>query len=149
MSIALHDFMRTTVENLPHCKKLGLKFDNLEQGKGRMRLSPRPELICNPAKNLLHSAIVTTLLDTLCGTVASSIYPEGRTVATLDLRLDHLTPACADSPLYAEAECFHFDDDIAFVRGFAWQGEEQRQLTTALGSFKTNGHFQLQAGEEQ
>ncbi|SCA57271.1 hypothetical protein MTBPR1_50027 [Candidatus Terasakiella magnetica] len=148
MSTSLHNFMRQTVENLPHCKKLGLRFEGLSQGQGCMFLQPRAELVCNKEKNLLHSAIVTTLLDTLCGTVASSVYPEGRTVATLDLRLDHLRSIKGDQTLYGRAECFHFNEDVAYVRSWAWQGDESHKIATATGTFKTNGTFQLQLDGE-
>lgn len=139
------DHMRTIVENLPHCKKLGLKIPELSKGAGTIMLEPNDALISNPKRNLLHSAVVTTLLDTLCGTVASSAYPQGRTVATLDLRLDHLNPLQADQTLWGRAECFHFNDDVAYIRGWAWQEREDELVAKATGTFMANGEFKLLA----
>lgn len=144
MSLSVFKFMRHTVENLPHCKRLGLTFTQLDEGVGAMQLDPRPEFVGNTAQNFMHSAIVTTLLDTLCGTVASSAYSEGRTVATLDLRLDHLDRLHADRTLYAKAECFHHNDDVAYVRGWAWQDSEDKMVAKATGTFMASGTFKLQ-----
>lgn len=143
MDPAVFDFMRRAVESLPHCKRLGLKFSHLSVRHGAMELEPRPEFIGNPRHGLLHSAIVTTVLDTLCGTVASTSYPEGRTVATLDLRLDHLEPLQADKTLYARAECFHCNEDVAYVRGWAWQEDEDHMVAKATGTFMPSGSFKL------
>ncbi len=136
-------FMQEVVENLPHCAKLGLKLPVLEKGFGTVALTPRPEMVSNPHKQVLHSAIVTTVLDTLCGTVASSAYEQGRTVATLDLRVDHLTPASLDFDLIGKAECFHMNDDIAYVRGWAWQNGEDNLIAKVTGTFMASGHFKL------
>jgi uncharacterized protein (TIGR00369 family) len=137
------DHMRQVIESLPHCKKLGLKITQLEQGKGAIQLEPRSELIGNTARNLLHSGVVTTLLDTLCGIVASSAYAEGRTVATLDLRLDHLQNLDASQMLYGKAECYHCNEDVAYVRGWAWQEDEAAPVAYCVGTFMTSGIFKL------
>jgi uncharacterized protein (TIGR00369 family) len=138
------DFMRQIVESLPHCKKLRLKVPELSQGKGTIFLEPHPGLLSNPSKQNIHSAVTTTLLDTLSGTVASSAYPGGRTVATLDLRIDHLRRAKADLPIWGRAECFHRTEDIAYVRGWAWQENEDYLIAKATGTFMPNGEFRLQ-----
>ncbi len=147
MTTPLLKFIRNTVQSLPHCQKLGLNIDSLEQGKGSISLLPKPELVGNQEFGLLHSAVVTTLLDTLCGTVASSAFPEGRTVATLDLRLDHLEVTVAHKPLYGRAECFHINDDVAYLRGWAWQEGEDKPIAKATGTFMAGGSFQLQKGK--
>jgi len=140
------DHMRNVVESLPHCQKLGLKITTLAQGIGTIQLEPRPELVGNVARNFLHSGVVTTLLDTLSGTVASSAYPEGRTVATLDLRLDHLQGLDGIKTLYGKAECYHFDNDVAYVRGWAWQEDEGKPVAYCVGTFMSSGPFELQVG---
>lgn len=144
MDPSIFQIMRHVVENLPHCKKLGLTFNQLEKGVGGMQLAPKPAFVGNTAQNFMHSAIVTTLLDTLCGTVASSVYEEGRTVATLDLRIDHLERLHNDRLLYAKAECFHYNDDIAYVHGWAWQDDENNLVAKVTGTFMASGIFKLQ-----
>ncbi|NVK19712.1 MAG: PaaI family thioesterase [Methylocystaceae bacterium] len=136
-------YIAETVQNLPHCKKLGLEITRLNQGSGATMLRPNPAFIGNPKRLFFHSAIATTVLDTLCGAVASSAYDGGRTVATLDLRLDHLTTMAGDKPLYGQAECFHKNDDVAYVRGWAWQDNPDEPVAKATGTFMVNGPFQL------
>lgn len=138
------DHIAQTLESLPHCQKLGLSVTRLEQGFGEIMLQPKDDFIGNPKKRFLHSAIATTLLDTLCGGVASAAYPGGRTVATLDLRLDHLTTMAPDLPLFGRAECFHKNDDVAYVRGWAWQSDPDQPFAKATGTFMVNGPFRLQ-----
>lgn len=135
------------VESLPHCKKMGLEFTEISIGAGAMRLEPQPNFICNTAKSILHSAVATTLLDTLCGTVATTAYEPPQTVATLDLRIDHLNHLKADLALMARAECFHLNEDVAFVRGWAWQVNETKLVAKATGTFMRNGSFSLQPME--
>ncbi len=134
----------TIIVDLPHCKRLGLKITRLDQGSGAMELPPQADFIGNTKRLFMHSAIATTLLDTLCGGVASSVYDGGRTVATLDLRIDHLTPLDGSKPLFAEAECFHRNEDVAYIQGWAWQDTPDKPVAKATGTFMTNGKFQLQ-----
>jgi len=141
------DHIRHVVNSLPHCQKLGLEITELEQGSGTVQLEPRPELVGNIARNFLHSGVVTTLLDTLCGAVASSAYVEGRTVATLDLRIDHLLGLDANEKLFGKANCYHYDNNIAYVRAWAWQKAETIPVASCVGTFMSNGTFQLQTKE--
>lgn len=134
----------TIIVALPHCKRLGLKISHLEQGRGAMELPPQADFIGNTKRQFMHSALATTLLDTLCGGVASSVYDGGRTVATLDLRIDHLTALDGSKTLFAEAECFHKNDDVAYIQGWAWQDTPDKPVAKASGTFMTNGKFQLQ-----
>ncbi|NVJ90514.1 MAG: PaaI family thioesterase [Methylocystaceae bacterium] len=143
MSKNQYDHIRDIINSLPHCKKIGLHVSALEQGRGKVELQPNPAFIGNVEKNLMHSAIVTTLLDTLCGAVASSAYDEIKTVATLDLRLDHLNRLQGDKPLLGRAECFHYNNDVAYIRGWAWQDNEENLVAKATGSFMNNGPFAL------
>lgn len=133
-----------TVENLPHCRTLGLRITRLDQGAGEINLQPKDDFIGNPKRRFFHSAIATTVLDTLCGAVASSAYEEGRTVATLDLRIDHLTTMAGDKPLFGQAECFHKNEDVVYVRGWAWQDSPDQLVAKATGTFMVNGSFKLQ-----
>lgn len=145
----MHDYLNeiaTIIVDLPHCKRLGLKITHLEQGRGTMEVSPQAEFIGNTKRQFMHSALATTLLDTLCGGVASSAYEGGRTVATLDLRIDHLSPLEASKPLFAEAECFHKNEEVAYIQGWAWQDTPDSPVAKATGTFMSNGKFQLKPG---
>lgn len=147
MPLEYLEHVRSVVQNLPHCKKLGLELTKLETGYGEIQLESRPELIGNFARRYLHSGVVMTLLDTLCGTVATSVYAGGRTVATLDLRLDHLQQLDANLPLYGKAVCFHSNTDLAYVRGWAWQEKENNHVACCVGTFMVSGPFQLQESQ--
>lgn len=131
---------REVIENLPHCRKIGLKVDYLDKGKGRFGLMPHDKMIGNPVKRFVHSGISTSLLDTLCGAVAMTAYPGfGQTVATLDLRLDHLRRLSVDARILAEAECYHFNDSVAYVRGRAWQDGSDEIALEATATFMPSG----------
>lgn len=137
------DHIGQTIEALPHCRKIGFKISALSQGEGEAFLKSRPEFKSNPLKDVMHSALVTTLLDTLCGAVASSAYEGGRTVATLDLRLDHLAALDLNKDLYAMAKSFHCNDDIVYVNAYAWQDSKENPVAKATGSFMASGSFHL------
>ena len=55
-----------------------------------MSLDDEERLIGNLRTRVVHSGVITALLETLCGLVVMTRVPEGTPLATLDLRIDYL-----------------------------------------------------------
>ena len=94
-----------------------------------MSLDFDEKLIGNPRTRVVHSGVITALLDTLCGLVVMTKVPEGTPLATLDLRIDYLRPATPDETIRATAECYKVTSNVAFVRGVAFNAERRRILS--------------------
>ncbi len=100
-----------------------------------MRLTAGDHLLGDAARGLIHTAAVSSLLDTVCGMAAVSALPRPGPVATLDLRVDFLRPASIALDVLAEAECFRLTRRIAFIRAWAWQTDPQHPVATAHAAF--------------
>ncbi|MFO0660733.1 MAG: thioesterase family protein [Polyangiaceae bacterium] len=89
-------------ETVPFNRYLGIRVASLEQGRVRLELPFRPELIGDPMRPALHGGVISSLLDTCGGaSVWTRITPTDR-VSTIDLRVDYLRPGSSEL-LVAEA----------------------------------------------
>jgi uncharacterized protein (TIGR00369 family) len=138
---ALPDLARvaSAFANIPHCRLLGMRLDEVRRGSGMMSLDYDEKLIGNPRTHVVHSGVITALLDTLCGLVVMTKVPEGRPLATLDLRIDYLRPATPGETIRATAECYKVTENVAFVRGAASHGAPQDPIAHCTGSFMLGG----------
>ena len=133
---ALPDLARvaSAFANIPHCRLLGMRLDEVRRGSGMMSLDYDEKLIGNPRTHVVHSGVITALLDTLCGLVVMTKVPEGTPLATLDLRIDYLRPATPGETIRATAECYKVTENVAFVRGARRTARRRTQSPTALGA---------------
>ena len=98
----------------------------------------RPQLVGNVFTGSLHGGVVTTLIDQTSGAAVISCLGGRESVATLDLRIDHLRATVPDKPLYARAECYRLTASIAFVRCTAYQ-DQAIPVATSMSSFMRMG----------
>lgn len=130
-SLLVQHFMRA----IPHAKECGMTIERLDE-KGALGQMPyRPEWLGDTSRGVLHTGVVTTLVDTICGVAAVAAAGRFETVATLDLRMDFLRPAVPDVPLVAFAECYRMTRSISFVRGHSWQSSEAEPVATYQATF--------------
>lgn len=104
-----------------------------------MSLDYDEKLIGNPRTRVVHSGVITTLLDTLCGLVVMSAVPEGTPLATLDLRIDYLRPATPGETIRAAAECYKVTANVAFARGAAFHASPNDAIAQCTGTFMLGG----------
>lgn len=126
------------VNGLPHCQKAGVIVDSLSQGAGRAHVHVTPSHNRDHNTPLIHNGILTTLADTLCGTVASTGFDPVCVVSTLTLRTDYLRPAVSAQPLYAKATCEGVHGDVATVSAVLWQEDPNHPIARTVGSFVAN-----------
>lgn len=133
---------------VPHAVALGLEITAVELGQGRARihLPWREDLIGDPVRGLVHGGVVTTLLDTLGGCCVFVLGGNVRPQATLDLRIDHLRPGVTKLDLHGEAECYRTTRHIAFVRGICHQGDPLRPIAHMTATFMIADQANLAAG---
>jgi uncharacterized protein (TIGR00369 family) len=125
--------------NIPHCRLLGMRLDEVRRGSGMMSLDYDEKLIGNLRTRVVHSGVITALLDTLCGLVVMTKVPTGTPLATLDLRIDYLRPATPGETIRATAECHKVTANVAFVRGAAFHVSPQDAIAYCTGTFMLGG----------
>jgi len=123
---------------IPHARECGLTIDRLDAQGALARLPYRREWLGDTERGLLHTGIITTLVDTVSGLAALSATGQFEPIATLDLRMDYLRPALPDKTLYSHAECYRLTRSIAFVRARAWQDDEQQPVAVSQSTFMRN-----------
>src|SRR5512132_2374987 len=125
--------------DIAHCRMIKIRLVEVRRGSGMMSLDYDEKLIGNPRTRVVHSGVITALLDTLCGLVVMSTVPEGTPLATLDLRIDYLRPATPGETIRATAECYRVTSNVAFVRGAAFHATPEDAIAHCTGTFMLGG----------
>jgi uncharacterized protein (TIGR00369 family) len=98
---ALQALMRKVMEeHIAFNKYLGLKVDSFDAEAPRLRFEMRPELVGNPARQILHGGVISATLDVAGGfAIMLSLAAEMTGIptsfpnmGTIDLRVDYLRP---------------------------------------------------------
>jgi len=98
---AIQALMRKVMEDhIAFNKLLGLKVESFDLEAPRLRFDMRPELVGNPARQILHGGVISATLDVAGGfaimlalaadmTGIPTSFPN---MGTIDLRVDYLRP---------------------------------------------------------
>ncbi|MGR3393587.1 MULTISPECIES: PaaI family thioesterase [Pseudooceanicola] len=123
------------MEALPHARALSIRLEEIGRGTALMVLPYDERLVGDPETGVIHGGAVSTLMDTCCG-AAVMTHPDAPGVtATIDLRIEYMRPATPGAEITAEATCHHMTRSVAFVRAVATDGDPDRPVATATGSF--------------
>ena len=98
---AVQALMRKVMEeHIAFNKHLGLKVESFDMAAPKLRFDMRPELVGNPARQILHGGVISATLDVAGGfaimlqlaaemTGIPTSFPR---MGTIDLRVDYLRP---------------------------------------------------------
>ena len=98
---ALQALMRKVMEqHIAFNKYLGLKVESFDANAPKLRFEMRPELVGNPARQILHGGVISATLDVAGGfAIMLSLAAEMTGIptsfpnmGTIDLRVDYLRP---------------------------------------------------------
>lgn len=135
LSYSPDELQRFMVTRIPFNAFLGLKVVRIGPGELVADLPFDPRLVADAGAANLHEGPISTLLDTLCGTVMLTVMDELRRSATLDLRVDFLRPAGAGLDVRCEAQVIGLSDHLATIRGIAHDGDRNRPVAIASATF--------------
>ena len=125
---------------IPHATECGLRITRLDASGAEAVLPYRPEWLGDPERGLIHTGVITTLVDTVAGLAAFCASGKYEPIATLDLRMDYLRPARPDLDLTSRAECYRLTRSIAFVRATVWQDKEHEPVAASQATFMRSPH---------
>ena len=130
--------VRAMIQFTPQEKALGMEVTRIEPARVWGRVPYRDDLIGDPDTGVIAGGVITTFLDTLCGTAAVAAMENPTTVATIDLRIDYMRPAEPGRDVLAEAHCYKLGRSIAFVRAVAYEDDSDNPVANVAAAFMVN-----------
>ena len=130
--------LREWMAGIPHQRAIGFTLVEMGADFAVGRVPYRGALVGNPANGVVHGGIVTTLLDTVGGMAALARQGEFLVMATLDLRIDYLRPSTPGEDIAARVECYKLTRNVAFTRGFAFNGDPGDPLASMSATYMLN-----------
>ncbi len=103
----------------------------MEEKKAAMMLPYNEKFVGDKTTGSIHGGIITLLMDTAGGMCVMATVKQMMPIATLDLRMDYLRPTKRGMDITAEVECYELTQYVAFVRGFAYEGEGDKKEAVA------------------
>lgn len=120
---------------VPHVRALGMNIIDVCATHVDLALPYRDDWLGDPARGLIHTGVITTLVDSASGLSVLAKLERYEPVATLDLRMNYLRPALRDLDLNCRAECYRITAHIAFVRASVWQADPDISIATSQSVF--------------
>ena len=120
---------------VPHSGALGMRITQLESTHAEMRLPFREDFLGDAERGLIHTGVVTSLIDSACGVAVLAHLESPERIATLDLRVDYLRASRRGAELICRAECYRSTALIVFVRAQAWQDDPAQPVAVGLATF--------------
>jgi uncharacterized protein (TIGR00369 family) len=126
------------VRNVGHGRALAVEYRDSADNWIELALPWRDELVGIPKEGILASGAIVSLLDTCGGASVWMALGRFQPIVTIDLRLDYLRPALKGETVVARCECYKLTRQVAFIRGVAHGGDDQRPIAYATGTFMLN-----------
>ena len=118
-----------------HGARLGVRYHAHGDDWCELMLPWRADLVGDPARGVLASGPILTMMDQATSMAAWLKAKAWRPHATLDLRIDYLRPARTGQTVYGRGECYRLTRTIAFVRGQAHDGDPADPVAHVAGTF--------------
>ena len=122
---------------VPHLKTLGIAYRAHGDGWAELELPYAPHLIVDDG--VIASGAIFSLMDSAAGFAVFTRLKSLVGHATIDLRLDYPRGPVPGVTIIARAICYRITSSIAFVRGFAHQGDPAVPIANMAGTFIHGG----------
>jgi len=114
----------------PFAKLLGIRLISVGEGRSRLELASRPELL--NSWESMHGGATMTLLDIALAVALRSLDRHATTAMTVELKVNFVGPGLGT--LVADGRCVHRGKTIAFCEGEV-HDTSGRLVATASGTF--------------
>lgn len=125
---------------VPHVQELGIQISVLDETCAQAVLPYREDWLGDTERGLIHTGVITSLVDSISGVAVFGRLATAEPIATLDLRMDYLRPALRDKALHCRAECYRVSSHIAFVRASVWQDDAANPVAQSQSVFMRGSH---------
>jgi uncharacterized protein (TIGR00369 family) len=123
------------ISGIPYAAASGMQVVATGPGHASLLLPARGTWTGDAERKLIHPGCLSVLADTACGMAVGCALDEMEPFATLDLRMDYLRPAVADTDLICKAECHRLSRSVAFVRGELFQPGQSEPVAMVNATF--------------
>ncbi len=139
MSIFTADSRRSWVHafiaGIPYAAASGMVPTDIGEGRASLLLPARDTWTGDAERGLIHPGCLSVLADTACGVAVGTALEQLEPFATLDLRMDYLRPALANTDLICTAHCHRLSRSVAFVRGELTQPGQSEPVAMVSATF--------------
>ncbi len=127
MPVPTDDLLAFLRDLVPFNRFLGIQIAAARDGFVRLELPFRPELIGDQSRPALHGGVISTLIDTAGGFAVWTKIEMLDRVSTIDLRVDYLAPAAAET-LVAEATVVRVGNRVGVVDARCFQPSNPERI---------------------
>lgn len=131
----IYQMLRDYCLTFPQCQALDLQFESADDRKQVLSVAWQDHLVGNKQTGVIHGGVITTLIDTTSVTAVFAHLSVLEMLATLDLRVDYLRPATVGEKIFAQAQCYHLTEHIAFVRTICYQSDQNNPIALGVATF--------------
>lgn len=124
---------------LQHCQVLGMQVKEADAESLTIELPYSETHVGNPSSGVIHGGVLTTLMDTACGTMVINALPEFELCPTLDLRVDYVRAAEPKKSIFAFAEAYRVSRNVVFTRCTVHQGDVNEPVANCVATFMRIG----------
>ncbi|MHC1713849.1 MAG: PaaI family thioesterase [Solidesulfovibrio sp.] len=131
-----YNIISNLIENgLPFQKMLGIKVSEVTEGRVKLFIPFREDLIGDTRRPALHGGVISTLADVCAGFAVWTRCRLTDRIATIDLLVDYLHPATAHD-LYAEATVNLLGNRVGNAQVVLWSdGNPEQYVAKARGVY--------------
>jgi len=124
---------------LKHTQVLGMKIFAATAQSLTIELPYNKSHVGNPSTGVIHGGVLTTLMDTACGTMVVNALPDIELCPTLDLRVDYIRAAEPNKSIFALAEAYRVSQNVVFARCTVHQGDVNKPVANCVATFMRIG----------
>lgn len=128
-------FIQRFMNGIPHLAALGIHYHAHGPDWAELAMPFADQQLADPDHGIIASGAIFTLMDSAAG---FAVFIKRNTLsphATLDLRLDYLRAPRPRATITGHSECYRLTRQIAFVRGFAHDGDPADPIANMAGTF--------------
>lgn len=123
------------IGNLGHNGLIGLRYVDHGADWAELAIDYDERLVGDPNTGILASGPIISLMDMTSGMAIWLASKRFQEIVTIDLRLDYLRPARVGHRVHGRAQCQRVARSVAFVSGHAHDGDPERPIARAAGTF--------------
>jgi uncharacterized protein (TIGR00369 family) len=123
------------MSGVPYANAIGMSLVDIGRARATAKVDWRADLVGDPETGVIAGGVVTALLDNTCGVAVMAALNHPTSTATLDLRIDYMRPAEPGRTVFATAHCYKVASSVAFVRGVAFEENEDDPIANATAAF--------------
>ncbi len=127
------------ISMLRHTQVLGMKISQASAESLTIELPYNINHVGNPTTGVIHGGVLTTLMDTACGTMVINALPELELCPTLDLRVDYVRAAEPNKSIFALAQAYRVSRNVVFTRCTVHQGDVNKPVANCVATFMRIG----------